>query len=428
MVHFGIICPPFFSHLHCFAALGRELRSRGHRVTFLQIPDVELTVQSTGLEFYPIGLESYVPGSLAATIAQLGQFSGIAALQYSAGFCQHLAEIVCQDAPSAIQEAGIDILLVDQLEPAGENVAQWLGLPFIGVCCSQIIRREAEIPPYFMGWRYQTASWAKLRNRITYAILDRESRSMLQVLNTYRKQWNLPLQHSLYTLQPSRLRLAQIIQQPLEFDFPWTRLPQNWHFVGPLRSPAQPAIEFPYDQLTGQPLVYASLGTLQNTKCELFDQIASACMGLDVQLVITLGGSRTAETRADLPGSPLVVQSAPQLEVLSRASLTITHGGLNTILDSLTHGVPLVAIPITYEQPGNGARIEWTGVGKAVPLQQLTVDRLRTAIIQVLTQESYRKNAQHLQQAIAQAGGVQRAANVVEQAIASPQSLVVPVR
>jgi hypothetical protein len=70
---------------------------------------------------------------------------------------------------------------------------------------------------------------------------------MLQVLNTYRKQWNLPLQRSLYTLEPSRLRLAQIIQQPLEFDFPWTHLPQNWHFVGPLRSSAQPSIEFPYD-------------------------------------------------------------------------------------------------------------------------------------------------------------------------------------
>jgi zeaxanthin glucosyltransferase len=57
----------------------------------------------------------------------------------------------------------------------------------------------------------------------------------------------------------------------------------------------------------------------------------------------------------------------------------------------LSQGVPLVAIPITYEQPGNGARIEWTGTGKVVPLQQLTVDRLQTAIQQVLTQESYRK-------------------------------------
>lgn len=86
---------------------------------------------------------------------------------------------------------------------------------------------------------------------------------------------------------------------------------------------------------------------MQNTKYELFHKIATACAGLNVQLAIALAGEMAAETMTELPSSPLVVKSASQLNLLSRASLIITHGGLNTILDSLSQGVPLVTIPIT---------------------------------------------------------------------------------
>jgi UDP:flavonoid glycosyltransferase YjiC (YdhE family) len=59
MTHFGIICPPYPGHLNPQAALGRELRARGHRVTCLQIPDLAFKVQSEGLNFYPIGETIY---------------------------------------------------------------------------------------------------------------------------------------------------------------------------------------------------------------------------------------------------------------------------------------------------------------------------------------------------------------------------------
>jgi MGT family glycosyltransferase len=160
---------------------------------------------------------------------------------------------------------------------------------------------------------------------------------------------------------------------------------------------------------------------VQNTKQDVFRCIAEACKGLDVQLVIAHGGGMNADAVQELPGSPLVVDYAPQLEVIAKASLTITHGGLNTVLDSLSHGVPLVAMPITFEQPGNGARIRWTGTGEVIPISQVSVSNLQTAIQKVLTEESYRHNARRIQQAIAQAGGVRRAADIIEQVI-SPQS------
>ena len=161
-------------------------------------------------------------------------------------------------------------------------------------------------------------------------------------------------------------------------------------------------------------MVYASLGTLQNRLQHVFHVIAQACVGLDVQLVISLGGGINLESITQLPGQPIVVNYAPQLELLQKASLVITHAGLNTTLESLSHGIPMVAIPISLDQPGVAARIAWTGTGKVVPLSSLSVPRLCKAIKQVLTHEFYKTNAVQLQYAIHNAGGVTRAADIIE--------------
>jgi MGT family glycosyltransferase len=159
------------------------------------------------------------------------------------------------------------------------------------------------------------------------------------------------------------------------------------------------------------------MGTLQNRQQKVFQSIAEACVGLDAQLVISLGGSSSPESLQALPGNPLVVGYVPQLELLKKATLTITHAGMNTALECLTNGVPMVAIPIANDQLGIAARIAWTGAGEFVPLSRLSVPRLRSAIQRVLTQESYKKNATRLQEAIRRAGGVSRAADIIEQAV-----------
>jgi zeaxanthin glucosyltransferase len=414
MVHFGVICPPYAGHLNPLSALGRELKTRGHRVTVLQISDLALKVRSEGLGFHPIGQKLYQPGALAASFEQLTKLSEIEALRYSVDFCRHMTEIICQDAPTAIQTAGIEALLVDQLEPVGQTIAQYLNSPFICISSGQVIHRRADMPPFFTPWSYhRNQQWARLRNQVAYQILDWSCKPILQVINYYRREWKLPDYRQIYA---SMSPLAHISQQPAAFEFPCPK-PPHLHYTGPFRNTSPRSVDFPFERLTGQPLIYASLGSVQNTKQEIFQCIAAACDGLDVQLVITHGGGISPKAVQALPGSPLVVEYAPQLEVLAKASLTITHGGLNTVLDSLSCGVPLVAIPITFEQPGTGARIRWTQTGEVVPLSQLNPTGLRAAIQRVLTETPYRENAQRLQQAIQQAGGVMRAADIIEQAI-----------
>jgi len=177
-------------------------------------------------------------------------------------------------------------------------------------------------------------------------------------------------------------------------------------------------IPFPWERLDGRPLVYASLGTLQNSREPLFRTFAEACRGLDVQLVISHGGGLTASEAANLPGNPLVVSYAPQVDLLARATLTITHAGLNTVLDSMANGVPVVAVPITYEQPAIARRVEWVGAGETIAFNRLTPERLRQATRAVLEMPRYRAAAHRLADSIKSAGGTARAADIVEKTTA----------
>ena len=119
------------------------------------------------------------------------------------------------------------------------------------------------------------------------------------------------------------------------------------------------------------------------------------------------------------PGNPIVVGYAPQLELLPKAALTITHAGMNTTLESLSYGVPMVAIPITNDQPGVASRIVWTKTGEAISLEQVNVEKLHQAIKQVLTDNSCKENALKLQQANQRGGGVNKAADIIERVVAT---------
>nr|WP_246141774.1 nucleotide disphospho-sugar-binding domain-containing protein [Hyella patelloides] len=125
-----------------------------------------------------------------------------------------------------------------------------------------------------------------------------------------------------------------------------------------------------------------------------------------------------------MPGNPLVVKYAPQLELLQKTSLNITHGGLNTTLESLSYGVPMVAIPVTDDQPGVAARIAWTKVGELVKLSSLNVDSMQKTVERVLKESSYKQNAVRLQKAIRRNEGVNRAVNIIEQAVLTKKPVI----
>lgn len=409
-MHFGIISPPVPGHLHPFGALGRELIARGHRVTLFHIPDLEEQARREELEFIAIGESDHPRGSLSESLRRLSALSGMKALRFTIEAIRKTTEMLCRDGPGAIRAAGVEFLLVDQTEPAGGSIAEHLSLRFVTVCNALALNREAGIPPPFLPWEYRDNGAARLRNRVGYALNDWFLRPVQETVARHRERWSLP---PLGSAAETMSKLAQISQQPETFDFPRTELPREFHYVGPLRRPRKEPIPFPWEKLDGRPIVYGSLGTLQNRRQATFRVFAEASRDLDAQLVLTHGGGLEEDEVRSIAGNAIVVSYAPQRELLARASLTLTHAGLNTVLDSLSYGVPLVAMPITFEQPGIARRIEWSGAGRVVPFSKLTAERLRREIQEVLTRETYKANAERIRESIERAGGVSRAADLI---------------
>jgi MGT family glycosyltransferase len=341
---------------------------------------------------------------------KMSELSGLRSLRFAVACSRECSELLCEHLPAALADAGIDLAIVDQNEPAGGTVAEHLGIPFVSICPSLPLNREPDIPPPFVSWGYRTTPWTRLRNRIGCRLADRLIAPINKTVNRYRSAWGLA---PLRTPDDSFSNAAQLCQMTADFDFPRLRLPASFHYVGPFCDNAGPAIRFPFEQLNGKPLIYASLGTLQDRNSRYFRTIAEACTDLDAQLVISTGGS-SAYSAANLPGSPVVVHYAPQAEILARASLTITHAGLNTVMQSLAFGVPMVALPITHDQPAIAARVKRSGAGVAIPAARATARSLRAAVQRVTTEPAYRTQAGKLRKSIEAAGGVERAATIVE--------------
>ena len=411
-MNLGVFCLPMASHVNLFLALARTLRDRGHRLTFFGISVNEAKIRAAGFGFQSVEPDTVPAGTLGHIMHRMAALGGLGSMRLQGRFDQIRYEGILTKGLTLVREARLDSVLVDQADPCSGSVAQAVGLPWISVCNGLCLNGEPAVPPFFTSWPYSRNPWAVARNRLAYGGIRIASLSIQNQINRFRKLWNLPL---LRRFDETFSPFAQISQQPREFDFPRETLPETFHYVGPLRYPEATSISFPWHRLNGQPLVYGSLGTVVNGTRDLYRAIAEACAPLDVQLVLSLGDENRQHECLSLPGSPIVVPFAPQVELLGRAALTVTHAGLNTTLESLGQGVPLVAIPIAFEQPGIAARIEWTGTGRFLPASRVTPRRLRTEIETVLRGPSYRQAAERMKVWLEQSGGSARAAAIIEE-------------
>jgi zeaxanthin glucosyltransferase len=414
MAVLGAFCFPGTGHLNPMTTLARRLESRGHRVIFFGIADVEQRVSKAGLEFRQIGAQDYPPGTLLDLDLKLSRLKGLPSFSFTIERIRNHAAMVMRDGPAAVRAAGVEAMLVDEAEMAG-TVADYLGLPFVSIACIPPLVRDYTIPPFVFGWGYSTSVFGRLRNRAGVALLERVAAPIFADINTQRVHWGLPrIPRGLIGLS----YLARIAQLPAALEFPIRTPQESVYYTGPfVDADVRPQIDFPWEKLNGKPLVYGSIGTLQNGAEHIFKAIAAACAMLDVQLVLSMGGGIEPAELGPLPGTPIVVRYAPQLELLQRAAVVVTHAGLNTTLEALAEGVPLVAIPIGNDQPGVASRIAYRRAGVVVPSRKLKAERLRRAIEQVLSDPSYRANAQRIQASIREANGLERAADLVEQAL-----------
>lgn len=405
MAHFGVLSYQGAGHLNPLIALSLQLMARAHKVTFFLNAEAEDRIRTHGLGFVPID------ASEKNYARHRKPSGGIAVLHYRVRRTIGEMQMFLRETPPALAREQVDALIVDELALAGTSVAEMLSLPYFILSVSV---------PHSFGWSVpgRIAPVKSLFEHLQSALLEV---SVLDIrgpvrrsLDRFRRNAGLgPIQEIRNTFP----ELAHITQLPQCLDFPRANLPSTFCYAGPfIDEAARPAIAFPWKSLDARPLVYASLGTTRKCAPIVFHWIAEACEGLDVQLVISLGGRRDPSLIRDLPGNPLVVKEAPQLDLLKRAAAVITHAGPNTVFEALMHGTPMVAIPRAFDQPAIASRLAWRKAAIVLPFGKLSPTRLRTALRKILEDPSYRKAAEEIQAVLISHHGLERAADHIESA------------
>jgi zeaxanthin glucosyltransferase len=417
MARLGMFCMPLIGHLNPFATLAHQLIGRGHQVTFFHIADFAELVRNRGLDFRAFAEQDYPVGTFAERYREMSRLSGLAASRASLDILTSQAEALFTAARPTIEKASLDLWIVDHMDYAASTLAACMQAPFVSVIVG-LMRHQEHGVPGFSGELYTDDPVVLERDRRFNEALLATSKPFRDFIGTWRAKGGM----GPFSFDSLWSDLAQITQEPAEFEFPRRKLPACFHFTGPFaRRSDRPRTPFPWDRLNGKPLIYASFGTTQNGNRHLYDAVAKVTANLDVQVVLSLGGSETIELPDELPENLLVVPFAPQLEILERAVLMITHAGMNSTLESLAAGVPMVAVPIAHDQHGVAARIEWTGTGVRVPAIECNPARLRSAVEAVLGNASFRETAQRFQRIIAERNGLDLAADIIERVAATGQ-------
>jgi zeaxanthin glucosyltransferase len=198
----------------------------------------------------------------------------------------------------------------------------------------------------------------------------------------------------------------QLAQIPEFVDFERSKLPDHFFYCAPWHSPQRDvSIPFPWHQLDGRPILYVSLGTVQNRLQHLYYLLAQSCPD-NMQLVMAMG-RMDAQDQANalavgVPANNAIVSNyAPQTELLPRAAVVVTHGGMNTALECLKLGKPMVIVPLCNDQPGVAARLHRLGVCAVVKSNQAhRKDVLTRAILKVSSTPSYQQSANRISERI----------------------------
>ncbi|MET0322271.1 MAG: glycosyltransferase [Duganella sp.] len=431
--HFGVVAPAFPSHFSAMAALAAELVRRGHRVTFLQRPDARAFLGDAlphGLGFHALGAQRFPPGSLAAALRRAANPGSPLGLRKVIVDMADATDMLCQQLPAAIAALQIDVLIGDQMEAAAGLVAEALQMPLVSVACALPVNREPAVPLPVMPFGFDASARGLQMVAGSTGVYDWLMAPHRRAIERQSRRLGLPVRGALHEcLSP----LAQISQTIAGFDFPRQHLPAHFHHVGPLRPAADAAAATvttgPLPALAAdRPLVFASLGTLQGQRFGTFHRIARACRALDVQLVLAhCGGldARQAQAieQAGPPGATTVCAFAPQQAVLARADAVVTHAGLNTVMDAIATGTPMLALPIAFDQPGAAARICHAGIGRRASARTSSPRTLAAHLRQLLDDPAYGRRLAPLAAELAQAGGTVRAADIVEAATARAESM-----
>nr|WP_278430036.1 macrolide family glycosyltransferase [Brevibacillus laterosporus] len=192
------------------------------------------------------------------------------------------------------------------------------------------------------------------------------------------------------------------------------KLDDSYIFTGPSITPRLDAPSFPLEQLRAQydKVVYISMGSILNKDVEFYKLCFEALQDIPAQIVLSCGQDTDMDSLGDsIPHNFIIEPYVPQLEVLQQADAFITHAGMNSASEALYYNVPLVMIPLSSDQPLVAKQVEEFGAGITLDKSQLTPEALKSALLQVLNESTYKQHAKQIGDSFRDAGGYKEAAS-----------------
>jgi UDP:flavonoid glycosyltransferase YjiC (YdhE family) len=236
------------------------------------------------------------------------------------------------------------------------------------------------------------------------------AQSRLGEVNAYASELGLePFASHMALVESASLVLVPTYRQ---FDAVATTAPHVVH-VGPCRSP-QPGTETWRRRHPGPrpPLVVVGLSTSHQNQIPLLQRLCDALAGLDVEALVTTGPAIAPES-IKAGNNTMVRRFVAHDDVLPAANLLVTHAGHGTVMAGLSHGVPLLCLPMGRDQPMIAARVAELGVGSVISPDAQTTE-LRKAVAAALGDGAAVRKAKAFAQAVSGHAGLERAVQLTE--------------
>ncbi|BAJ32505.1 MULTISPECIES: glycosyltransferase [Kitasatospora] len=385
MSRFLLAVPPLAGHVNPAAGIADELVARGHEVAW------------TGTEtmLRPLlGPDARVFGTGNRMFRAMGGH-GLASLRSLwEGFVVPYAKFTLKPLDAVVREFRPDALLVDQHTPAAALVAHRYGLPWATLAPGALeLGRPYRHLPGVEAW---TAG----------------------LLAGLWERAGLPADEFTDPRFSPHLVLATT-GRPLLGDLP--QRPEH-ALVGPVLTPRPKDPAFPWERLTpGRRTVLVTMGTMSDAVGADFLHRTVAALGQLGDGVRAVVAAPRGALPAALPDSVTVVDRAPILELLSggRLDAVLCHGGMNTVVESLAHGVPVLAAPIRNDQPFVARRVAEAGAGLRVPFARVSPPVIAERLRRVLDEPSHRAAAESIGRQLLSGGGALAAADRMEALVTS---------
>lgn len=214
---------------------------------------------------------------------------------------------------------------------------------------------------------------------------------------------------------------------PPSYQFPKTHLAPVVHSLRPLIFDRSGNEELPpwISQLPTRPTVCATMGTIFNRVPEVFRSIIVGLRQEPINLILTVGRDQNTEQFGPQPANVHIERYIPQTLLFPHCDLVIAHGGVNTVMSALSHGLPVLVIPLSAQHPLHARRCADLGVGLVVRRRgqfkvhfdyqppELSPQAVRDAVQELLQNPSYRQNARRLREEIMSLPGPERAVELL---------------